>query len=59
MNFLRKFFFFKSVIQGVFWKDNAKGFPNQLSKIPLHISKLVEIILKDTQHLAVLAKFNK
>ena len=30
---------FKSVFQGVFWKDNAKGFLNLLSKEPLHISK--------------------
>ena len=38
----------KLLIQGVFWKDNAKDFPNQVSKIPLHISKWVEISLKDT-----------
>ena len=30
------------------WKDTAKGFSNQLSKVPLHISKWVEIAFKDT-----------
>ena len=33
--------FFKSVFWGVFWKDNAKGFLNMLSKVPVHVSKLV------------------
>ena len=36
--FLRKFIF-KSVFQGVFWKDNAKGFLNRLCKEPVDISK--------------------
>ena len=46
----RQFFFFISMILGVFWKDNAKDFPNQLSKGPLPISKWAEIALKDTQN---------
>ena len=62
-------FFFKSVIQGVFWKDNAKGFLNKYSRMPLHISKWAEIAPKDIPNLkkkvfeakseAVLAKFDK
>ena len=43
-------YFFKSVIQGVFWKDNAKYFPNELSKMPLHISKWAEIKPKETPY---------
>ena len=39
---------FKSVFQGVFWKDNAKGFLNLLSKGPVRISKWVKITIKDT-----------
>ena len=35
------------MFEGVVWKDNAKGFQNQLYKIPLHFSKLVKIALKD------------
>ena len=56
-------------MQGVFWKDNAEVFPNQLSKIHLQISKLLEIALKDKPNFkkdigkpsleAILAKFNK
>ena len=30
---------FKLVIQGVFWKDNAKGFFLSVIKIPVHVSK--------------------
>ena len=44
-----KQFFFKSVIRGVFWKDNRKGLQNKLSKIHLHVSKWVEVALKDTK----------
>ena len=36
--YLRKLIF-KSVFQGVFWKDNAKGFLNLLSKEPVRIFK--------------------
>ena len=60
---------FKSVFQGVFWKDNAKGFSNLLSKEPVHISKWVKITTKDTPNSkkkiwkpsseAVFAKFKK
>ena len=46
----RQFFFFISMILGVFWKDNAKDFLNHLSKGPLPISKWAEIALKDTQN---------
>ena len=55
-------------MQGVFWKDIYKGSPNQFSKIPLYISKLFQIELKDNQISkkdidpsleAALAKFNK
>ena len=32
----------------MFWKDNAKGFLNLLSKEPVRISKLFKITVKDT-----------
>ena len=32
-------FFFKSLFQGVFQKDNTEGFRNQRSQIPLPIPK--------------------
>ena len=36
------------MIQGVLWKDNAKGFPIYLSEIHLPIFKIAEIAPKDT-----------